>query len=221
MTRSATYIPVSNATQEAMESCKQLYCHYRSLFDKRPYRLHPGGAMDKKYSTCWFKIMSFARENELDPETLIRSVFQTWQRVFAPMPNQFYNDQALLAYRVTLRTQHDQVRQAFRSQQFACSRELWELTDTQPEASLSSRQRSVLLSRTVAMSALFRYCLACTQKYVDIADKYYEAAVRQYVPCADCYDEIWGELIPAEFRATAKENYDYYVFGNRRPVCNQ
>jgi hypothetical protein len=46
---------------------------------------------------------------------------------------------------------------------------------------------------------LFRYCLAKSED-LEIAERFEDAALMQYMAAPDVYDETWGEWIPEDLK---------------------
>lgn len=77
----------------------------------------------------------------------------------------------------------------------------------------SGIQRRILADRHIALSALFRLCLAASEGLQDFYDEYHVAAVTQYVQAADLYDAVWGDWIPVSFREGTRQLCNYEMEG--------
>ena len=79
----------------------------------------------------------------------------------------------------------------------------------------------ILFDVEVALSALFRYCMATSivnqartqnkEIFNEIALRYRQAAVMQYIPAADVYDTTWGKFIPPAFHIDAEQLYSHAI----------
>ncbi len=83
---------------------------------------------------------------------------------------------------------------------------------------LSCAVYRVIITRTLGLSALFCYCMACTtvkateaqgeedpsrRQLVELLPQLLPHAAEEYSVCPKVYDAIWGDVIPADFRTAA------------------
>jgi len=80
---------------------------------------------------------------------------------------------------------------------------------------------SVLDNLQIALPALFRYCMALkiaaqrglndVRVFTEIAERFYDAAVLQYILVPYAYDSAWRDFLPPDFARNAEARY-YLVF---------
>lgn len=103
------------------------------------------------------------------------------------------------------------IQRAFERQKQVARANIARETQNTPNLSRVEIQEYVLLSETLELTALFRYCLAISEKLVDVARRYHQAALVQYVLDRRSYDQIWQDWIPAGL-AKAADNLSLAIY---------
>ena len=202
---------------------REVYVRERRLFEQRisgrPSHFRSGpqwdggrGRSGRTYVAVWPKIARFVLKNRLEPDAFVRRQFQLHSGSFVIKPNQLYNGAALDRYREVAKVSRQEIAASLRSQQNAlvrAVRQFQDMAEIEGEIfPLSTIRASVLLDAEAPFTALFRYCMARSEKLNDIARVFRAAAVVQYVRDAAIYNEIWGARIPEKFKRYAEREYD-------------
>lgn len=169
-------------------------------FGSRHVAVWDGGhAGERTYAPLWPKLALACIDHQLDPATFIEAQFRGLDKL--PNRSRFEGDAAVrrclaavpqleheLAYAITASRQNLAV-------QAICRRDMRGLSDRDAVA-------SVLLDPTLDLSGLFRYVIAAQYGYPDVAARFRQAALLQYVFHREAYDRIWRN-IPEELRLEA------------------
>lgn len=160
--------------------------------------------------TVWRRIARFVLEHRLEPVRFMERQFRYWKPGSCPLPNQLVGPAALTRYQqgqaedaeeyslASLRRQleaqllHFQTRANF---YFDCgqrtSQQCWRLALEEPGA----------------LTPLFRYALAVSERLNDLTARWEMDAVLQYLRAQEHYREAWAALLPAEFDQLAGQRY--------------
>lgn len=160
------------------------------------------GDARKNREPIWPSIARFLIHNKVEPETYVRQVFRLARSAAQTlMPNQVATQGALKLFREWQPHYGKLVQQAFHTQQGIARAQLAYCAEF--ELGREDTWKMVLLDESLQMTAMFRYCLACSEKLPNIAARYREAAVLEYSSSPDNYDKYWGEWIPQELKDSA------------------
>lgn len=161
----------------------------------------------------WIKTAVHLHSRGIDPADFVRLVFSAINdKVDAPpLPNQLLSPKTFAKYTKGARTLPLEVAGAFETQRaLAKSRVCVKVRLCQK--STADAVEEVLYDETLALSALFRYCLAVSMKgkgkqFEDAANSFKERAALQYVRHKAQYDESWT-CIPPKFKAEASRSFE-------------
>lgn len=162
----------------------------------------------KRTAGVWPKVAAFVLEHRLEPCAFIRSQFEdVVDRDRCPLPNQLYNQNALGRWKERSTSDLRIVAVYLDACKSNVQLQVMDTKETMPEWSEREVWAFVLTDGTTELDPLFRYCMAEKLGLVDVADTYEESAAAQYVRDEPNYDEIWGDLIPYEFKMRARQVY--------------
>lgn len=176
------------------------------------YGQHPmprwDGGVDsagRKYRPVWYGIVRYALENGVSPLTLIRETFRSWRSATPPYPNMFTNPAALSRARAAtgayqdvrdnLRLAHDIFRAAATTNHLVYGLDL------------ERAARRALHDTYNDLTALYRYCMGVKGEAADVAERFHEAALTEYIIDRQAYDAAWGDLIPEPLRRAGDRFY--------------
>lgn len=163
----------------------------------RPSPRHDGGVdcHGRKHQSVWKKIARLCLDHGLDYARLVRAVFAFHKFQTPPSPDLAHNTTGRQRYYRSLEESPRDVLRELRIQLAELERALGmarALYGETPEA-----VHYVLANGSLALSSLFRYCLAQREGLADLADMWRDEARRQYFSCKAEYDAAWGDAIPA------------------------
>lgn len=164
-------------------------------------------ANGRNYTAVWPKIYKFCLDNTLDPEKLVKAMFHFRKAGPAPLPNMACGQYGLELYQryAGMQTQADDKRMMTISFNAQRERAASAMSSLQARYNFSSQLtwKLVLDDKTQPLTVLFRYCVATSEGFTDIATKYKLRALEQYLSNKEGYDEIWGSWIPKELKEEA------------------
>lgn len=182
-------------------------------------------ASGRRAKPVWPKIAAFCLAHGIDPEVLIKLIFDDWGRSVPPPPNVAHGDYALKRYE-EYRKKHNSgsarelVAIGFESQKAQARIAIafyasWGL----PREKV---WRLGILGDAQPLSVLFRYCLAKSENFEDLANEFKDKALMQYLSDVESYDVVWGDWIPQELKDAAKGVTDRFRVrrsrrGNEKP----
>ena len=213
--------PGQSGMQQLATYVREVYLFERRAFEEQlagipsSYRSSSywdgGVTATGKRSTIWERVAKFIIDKKLPVDTFIRRQFQYADGPYVIKPNQLYNAAAMDRYLRGRSSDHQEILLAWRSQHSALAVALVACQDMaameNEELSKTSLQATVLLNEDVALSALFRYCLAKSEGLTEISRLYRDAAALQYMRHRKDYDQIWKNWIPNKFKARAAAVY--------------
>jgi len=160
-------------------------------------------AMGRKHRSVWDKVAVLLSNSEIriDPEKFVKAQFEYRDTLDPPRPNILLSKVAFNKYRefcskrapdikASLETQKQQFRLLLYKRQFLYNEDIATAADF------------ILVDKTAALSALFRYCIARQINREAMTELWHDAALEQYLPDRSEYDISWGNLIPDEIRTT-------------------
>lgn len=171
------------------------------------------GGIDKKgvnKPNIWLKIAKVVINNELDPDILVHLLFSNHNGYSAPTPNMMLNQELLELAKKEKDIILQQLQLAIKLEMeklVMIANEVRETTKVNEDVAL----RAALNSPSMEISPLVRYCMAVSSNNFDVADKYFNQAVIQYMSKKSLYDKVLGEIIPDELRYSNFESGDEYV----------
>jgi len=193
----AIYILERRRKEEALTG---LPSHYRShvMWDGGEHR-------GRTYSSVWLKIARFVLEHRLEPVLLIEAQFRKPSKIVLE-PTGILSSDALFVYQEFTQylDAHEPI--SFNHQKQVCrnaAADLYAATNWTDDEIMGS----VLFDESLAMTPLFRYCMAKSLKIERVYTDYLHKAVLQYIPRKQLYDNVWGNFIPARFAQKAEQVY--------------
>ncbi len=157
----------------------------------------------KHYNPVWPRIAALCDKYNLVPDLLVRAMFHNRMQ-YPPEPSQAVGNEAISRYRLFTSASTRLERTADIRSAFGCDKSLSTAEVARQKKYFKRDEagawRITLVTMTVNLSPLFRYCVACNQGWDDIAMQFQSPAMRQYLQNADLYDEVWGEYIPENLK---------------------
>jgi hypothetical protein len=190
------------------ELVRQAYVHYRRMHEVRqsgressylPSPKWDGGeaADGRVYDPIWPKIAIFMLRHGLNPVQCVQYLFDRKRVGTAPMPNQIALPSMIPKYRSLDGKVRQGIVNSFESEK---QRFTTHLRINSPRSGATKFTWTCsLISDAHGCSALFRYCLAKSED-LEIAERFEDAALMQYMAAPDVYDETWGEWIPEDLK---------------------
>lgn len=194
--------------QEVARTVRTAYCTCkRQLSNQADYGEEPlvrwDGGVDqfgKTHKPVWPKIAAEIIKLGADPLQYVRAHFLMSSRNQAPYPNQLYGEKAIRIWEQFQETQKELVRNQVESDENQLRVAVLPFTVTL-HWELKRALRYVLCDHTKNITPLTRYCTAVRESLPDVADRYFENALIQYMFQMSEYDAVM--VVPAEFKAAA------------------
>jgi len=197
---------ISSFVRSMYVSCAREYLRSPN-YGEREIPQWDGGAdpYGVRHTAVWPKIARFVLQHNVPLMPFIRAQFQAvklGRRI--PTPNQFYNQQALENYyRYMASVEPNELARRARLEKDA----ILSVAGPYVEELGWPIQRAVEYAMGdlagLGISPLTRFCVAVQTELPDLAERYRDPALMQYLWESAQYDEVWGDKIPAEFRQEA------------------
>lgn len=182
-------------------------------YDGRSAKYRGEKLVEAGVKSAWQRIADLCRDEKIDPQLYITTIFADMAigEKF-PNPDYFYGPKALDRWRALCRGQERTVELALRIEtEIAAAR----MGYYQAMGFKKRRAyRTTLVDDTLNLSPLFRYCVAASLDYDDIAEHFYAAAVMQYMQFAGYYDQYWHKFLPKGFVRSAEADFEKLIRGN-------
>ncbi len=187
----------------------------------RPSRKHDGGAdWDEKsgeypegtiYESVWQKTAVKLFQEKIDPVFYIQRIFAIISGRYEnpPTPAQLLSERYRRIYAESFEDGYKELALALSIQSNLAKNQIL-LAQIDGGVSMEDAVEEVLVNDRLALSSLFRYCLAAsmrTKRFRRHMENYRVGAAVQYLRQAEDYDEGWGEFIPEELRDKAESIY--------------
>jgi hypothetical protein len=164
-------------------------------------------------SNIWKRIAALCIEHGVDHYQYVQQVFMNPVHKRAPQPNWLLGERMLNEYKSDSRPVGKAVRAAYIARAFEEERarleeRLFEWDDIishdkDREYTELEIQRAILGDDNLALTPLFRFCLAIQKRQDDIAEYFYGMAILQYLRYPEAYRRVWGDMIPGWFHKAA------------------
>lgn len=209
---------VASAVREIYMMC------YRDAMRKPDYGRTPIAQWDggedrhgKVWSTpVWPGIAATIINLQADPLAYIKAQFSLAQSSRPPRPNQLCSHTAVEMWEYYRSQAADQVAR----QLVANEKAVLAAADPMVAALAWEADRALryVLNSTAIVSAtpLYRYCLGTMKGFPEVATRFREAAMLQYVFQKSAYDASWGGFIPQELQQAAMELRNHLAGGSHR-----
>lgn len=175
----------------------------RLLGRESTYGDHGLGRWDRQQ--IWRQIAQRCAARRIPPLRLINFVLSRWTTPRLPSPSVLIRAEMLAAYESQPRPTASEFAVEFTIQQEAARLQIYRLRDYNMGLSERELYYYTLLDHSISMSALFRYCLAHQLEMHDVVDRFFAAALDQYLDEHELYERVWGSLIPQSLKDTARE----------------
>ena len=172
-----------------------------------PARYRPGAKVERN----WEKVAAFFLDNGIPIVPFIRYVVH---QMPVPQANHLKSQKVFQQFRESEFANEAKIRQIMKteleSQRSIVFSELSMIQGAvadgilEEEVTPRAAIMQVLGNEVLSLSPLFRYCWACEQNFMRVAENYKAEAMMQYTTYPKLYDEIWGEWIPEDFREEAR-----------------
>ena len=198
---------------DLVQNVRQLYWFNCRLYLSRMTGIDPGpqerrvanydGGIDRlgrHQRPFWPKLARYYLQNGREPDEAMSAVFAAWSQPRPPSPKQVLAAPQLLPPNA-LNT-HDELRIKIKCQQDTARRAIKKMSCTNmPTEEIHHR---VIINRTLDISPLLRICLIYQARLPQLAEHFFDDAVRQYIVQADAYDDVLGPDLPEVFRRVAR-----------------
>jgi hypothetical protein len=161
-------------------------------------------SVGRSFKPIWPRLAKFVLDYKLDPVAFVRSQFESCKGRPPVSPQMLTSSMALQRYRhYTANNVNIVELQLARDIQIRSARDAIELNKRLYGPTSLDVYRDVILDVNVAITALFRYMLAIECNIPELAQRWYEQALKQYMYEQDAYDLVWGPLIPQDLKLRA------------------
>jgi hypothetical protein len=162
----------------------------------------PTGATNRATVSVWHQVADICLQQELDPEVLVAALFTPIRRPL-PTPNVLKSPKFLERAERVMSLRVDELRDALEIQKQIYTTEIGHLQRAY-KISAAEAGREALTQTGIALSSLFRYCVAAKAGDEELASHFRDGALRHYLFNRSAYDEGWGDFIPRELKRAAK-----------------
>ena len=193
------------------------YIEFRRLgLGNSNYELHAkwDGSEDsagRGHKNVWPSIAQFMLDNQLNVSSCLALCFDLAQdRTEIPLPSHITAPWRLTGYREVSDTSPQLLGYMLTAEKQLCRTEFYEATS---EFGMSGEDalRYILGNESLALSPLFRFCLAYSENMTDMVEEFKLDAVLQYIVSMDGYDKAWDDWVPGEFRRQTRLAFDRSV----------
>lgn len=180
--------------------------HYRAMLKRQTgkpsaysssVRYDGGVSNGTKHEGIWSGLAAKIREANLDPELLFQVLFAEVKN--KPYPQYLLSPSNIQRYKEALVDNVDQMEQDLLLQKRA-----FQLAVAKEEVFYGRSQSTVervLDDMTIAISDLFRYCVASQSNMERIKRRFHKRAIAEYSKNSLAYSRIWGDCIPPELHS--------------------
>jgi hypothetical protein len=161
----------------------------------------PTGATNRATVSVWHEVARICLQQGLDPEMLVSALFTPIRRPL-PTPNVLKSPQFLERAERVLASRAAELRDALELQKQLYSSEIRFLQRAY-RSSAAEAGREAITQTGIALSSLFRYCVAARAGDGALAAHFRDGALRHYLFNRSAYDEGWGDFIPRELKQAA------------------
>jgi hypothetical protein len=192
---------------------RELYCILYRKYNPRAANYGRGempqwdGGRDQfggRHKPIWPAIAALLVREQFNPATYLQVQFQETNGRASPRPPQLLSNEAVGRYRAYLLRADEILKKDLERGAQHFNRRLHQLATargTQEQKIITALMDEV----TVQACVLYRYCVAAKFNITLAMQRYYAAALQQYLFQADLYDRAWGtEIIPDQLRQEAQ-----------------
>jgi hypothetical protein len=172
--------------------------------------------LQKAQPSVWVKLVRWCEEQSVHPESYVALIFSSFSpmRRRPPEPHQLMSEVYLRVWDENLPKLSERVRVALVVQKAAAENRFARIRVSDPKTKPEDAWVEVLVDGTLAISALFRYCLAKMiggKRFEKIAASYEDEAVLEFQRFRKWYKLHWGALLPKGFSRFAREQYPFLL----------
>lgn len=185
---------------------KELYGRHKSLAMSRQGRgTYKPNWKELNKQTNWDRIVDFFVEHGLNIDRCLWARFRLAESEAkdSVFPNTLIAEKYLKVYQQVCRTLPEELAIDLHTQRSLCRTYL--LTTASQYQLGEDELRFTLLSRSLDLSPLFRYCLAVSEQLHDVARRYSRRALEQYLLARTEYDSAWAGWIPEKLSRKADQ----------------
>lgn len=207
------YIAARTRYEQACKGMIGIYVPSLGM-DGRSAKYRGDKIIEKAVPSDWQRIADLCIAEKINPRSYISTIFASLDpaKKTVPNPNYFCGEKALDTWRQSRRGQERAIELSLRSETEAAANKMGfylSMGFTKRRA-----YRTTLLDDSLGLSPLFRYCVAVSLKYDDIADHFYTAAMTQFAEFDKYYRKFWAEMLPAGFAKRAMADFEKLIRGN-------
>lgn len=168
--------------------------------------------IERAVKSTWQKIVELCEAERIDPQTYIATIFANLEPdAICPNPNYFHGQKALDRWYELCRGQEKIVELSLNLETSVAAEKMsYYMSLDFPKR---RAYRTTLVDDTLNLSPLFRYCVARSLNYDDIAEHFYPTAVSQYIQFSAYYDKYWREFLPKGFARSAAKDFKSIMRG--------
>ena len=157
-----------------------------------------------RHKPIWPTVANVLLREQFDPATYLQVQFQETNGRSSPKPSQLVSNEAIARYRAYLLRADEILKKELERAEHHLHRRLMQLAlarGTQEQKIITA-----LMDETAVQACvLYRYCVAAKFNIAVAMQRYYSAALQQYLFQADLYYRAWGlEIIPDHLRQEAR-----------------
>ena len=198
--------------------------HIRSVYiqcrrfrpGQRGFTVHPkwdGGkdSRGRQYKPIWPKIARFMFEHRLDVSACLLLRFElATEKQYPPNPDDVATPRYLEDYKAVSQETVADLGFMLNAEKELC---LVEISEANASFSINGKPAWIMVlgNDDLALSPLFRYCLASSEGLTDLVKKNEIEAILQYIVSTRGYDKAWAEWIPTKFKKQVKLALDRTV----------
>lgn len=150
--------------------------------------------------SLWVRAAKFLLGAGFDPLACVNSMFtDAFNSSRTPWPESLISPCSSRIFEIATEESRRQLPAAFAFQQQLCRRTTCLIREDEELAGAALFSR-VLLDDTNGLSPLFRYCLARSVGLNVASDRFFKAALLQYLVHTDTYDKVWDNWVPQSLR---------------------
>lgn len=199
---------LAELTRAAYISCRE---RHAAIFTNSKERYVPGprwdggrGSDNKMYKSVWVSIVHHALSVGANPVQAVFALFERYRKAHEPpKPNLLQNADRIRELMADVPDVAESCKNILNSDRKMMAAAL---VNAQVDFDLDRKTAltMVLVDSQETWSPLMRYCIAVRENMPDIADRFREAAVLQYISAPDVFDDLYDSDLPQEISNVGK-----------------
>lgn len=153
----------------------------------------------------WPKIGDWCIAHQVPPSLLMDVVFGQWRGAEPPWPTHLMSERVREKVKEALANAAQDVANELRFNHQRLMVAIDQQQRLDPRLSNAEAMHRALLHDGNTLSAVYRVCLAHRSRLPDVMQKYWDVALCAYVTFRKHYNSSWGNWIPSDFIAAARD----------------